>query len=362
MSTVPKKIIIKVGSSLLVDQERNELKTEWLKDLATDIHKIIETGSTLIIVSSGSVALGRPYLNSDPQTPNQKQAAAACGQPLLMDGWKTAFDAHHLKTAQILLTTYDTESRKGYLNIRDTLRNLHEQSIIPIINENDSVTMHGVLYGDNDRLAARIAAMCDADQLILLSDVDGLYTKNPNDHVDAEFMEQVETIDETIYAMASGSGILGSGGMRTKIEAAEIATRAGCETRIMNGQTSYPLSQNKRFTCFIAAPTPLRARQRWINGSITPAGTITIDEGAVKALINGSSLLHVGVTKIEGDFQTGDMLEIRDTSGKKYANGLSSMNANTAQKLIGHSSQDIVNILGYDAPKELIHRDHLVLQ
>jgi len=355
-----KRLTLKIGSSLLVDKN-GALRQEWMESLAADISHLRAKGCEILIVSSGSVALGKAILGQETKQPNRKQAAAACGQPLLMHAWQKALGKHQLNSAQILLTLNDTESRRAYLNARNTIRTLLNHQIIPIINENDSVTTHGILYGDNDRLSARIATMCDADSLLLLSDVDGLYTANPTTHSDAEFIEMVKEITPKIQAMAGSAGTIGSGGMITKLEAAIIATRAGCDTFIANGQRFNPLSKMERFTHFVASTEPLQARQRWISGSIQPSGTITIDDGAAKALLEGRSLLHVGVTKLNGTFSAGDMLVIQTSDGQIIAKGLSSMDHKIAHKLIGKRSEEISHFLGYEEATELIHRDHMVL-
>lgn len=352
-----KRLVLKIGSSLLVD-DRNQPRHDWLASLAQDIAELSKT-TELLIVSSGSVALGKNTLKQSSNQPNLKQAAAACGQPLLMQAWQKALG--DTASAQILLTLNDTESRKAYLNARNTIRTLLNQKIIPIINENDSVTTQGILYGDNDRLAARIATMCDADCLVLLSDIDGLYDANPTQNSSANFIEKVTDITPKIEAMAGDANTLGSGGMKTKIEAAKIATRASCTTYIGDGHKLNPLSNWQKGTEFTASSTPLKARARWISGSIEPSGKVTIDTGAIAALNKGSSLLHVGVQSIEGQFNEGDTLAIIDANGKMLGKGLSNLDAATAQKLIGKQSAEILIILGYEVASELIHRDHMVL-
>ena len=356
-----KRLVLKIGSSLLV-ASNGKLRTEWLTSLAQDIAKLRANGTEILLVSSGSVALGRSILQAKTNKLNRKQAAAACGQPLLMQAWQEALAVHQLTTAQILVTLNDTETRSAYLSAHQTIRALLAHGVIPIINENDSVTTHGILYGDNDRLAARIAAMCDADALLLLSDVDGLFTENPNDNPQASFIETVEEITSDIHAMAGRAGTIGSGGMITKIEAAAIATRAGCHTYIANGQLHSPLFQMKRSTEFIAHSEPLTARKRWISGTIQPSGTLWIDDGAIEALNAGKSLLHVGITKIEGEFNEGDTLQIRDKNQNDIGKGLSNFDASIAQMIIGKRSDEIEKTLGYQAPSELIHRDHMVLK
>lgn len=354
-----KRLVLKIGSSLLVD-DNNQLRHEWLASLTQDIAEL-KKNTEILIVSSGSVALGKPSLKEHSNQPNLKQAAAACGQPLLMQAWQNAFNQYQLTSAQILLTLNDTESRSAYLNARNTIRTLLNHEIVPIINENDSVTTHGILYGDNDRLAARIATMNDADTLILLSDVDGLYDANPSQNPNATFINKVEEITPEVEKMAGGANSLGSGGMKTKIEAAKMATRASCTTYIGDGHKMNPLSNWEKGTEFTASSAPLTARGRWISGSIEPSGKVMIDDGAKAALAKGGSLLHVGIQSIDGDFNEGDTLEIIDSNGKVLGKGLSNLDAAIAKKLAGKRSSDISNILGYDAAAELIHRDHMVI-
>lgn len=355
-----KRIVLKIGSSLLVEAD-NQLRQEWLNTLAENIASLRKT-SELLIVSSGSVALGKPILSQALHQPNLKQAAAACGQPLLMQAWQNVLEYQQLKSAQILLTLNDTENRQAYLNARNTISTLLNRGIIPIINENDSVTTHGILYGDNDRLAARIATMCDADCLILLSDVDGLYDANPIENPQAKHLATVTEITADIEAMAGDTAsAVGSGGMCTKIEAAKIATRGGCTTFIGDGRPKHPLSSWQKGTEFIAVKNTPSAKRRWISGSIEPAGRITIDAGAEKALIGGGSLLHVGIHAIEGQFSQGDTLEIVSLKGHALGKGLSSLDSEIAQKLRGKRSEQIPEILGYEVAAELIHRDHMVL-
>lgn len=356
-----KRVTLKIGSSLLVDRQSRRLRQEWLDSLAQDIAGLRAQGKEVLIVSSGAVALGQPLLGIETQQPNRKQAAAACGQPLLMQAWQQALGKHDVTSAQILLTLNDTESRRAYLNARNTIRTLLNHNVTPIINENDSVTTEGILYGDNDRLAARISAMSDVEALLLLSDVDGLYDANPQQNPQAKFLERVEEITPQIEAMAGGAGAIGSGGMITKIEAAGIATRAGCHTYIANGTGMNPIKTMQRATHFVAVKNPLPARRRWISGSIKPAGKVVIDDGAVNALKKGSSLLHVGVKEIHGEFDEGDTLEIVTLSGQSIGKGLSSLDSHDAALLKGKRSEEIRSVLGYDAAPEIIHRDHMVL-
>ncbi len=354
-----KRIVIKIGSSLLVDDSR-QLRANWLNYLALDIAQLSQN-TEIIVVSSGAVALGKPLLNEDSNQPNIKQAAAACGQPLLMHAWQAALQNANKTAAQILVTLNDTESRSAYLNARNTIRTLLNHHIIPIINENDSVTTHGILYGDNDRLAARIATMCDADCLILLSDIDGLYDSNPHMNSSVKHIDYVDDITPEIEAMAGDAGAIGSGGMRTKIAAAKIAIRAGCDTFIGNGKHNHPIQNWQRGTLFKAHEKTLNARRRWIGGSIEPSGTVHVDAGAAEALKSGKSLLHIGITQIQGQFAQGDTLAIADENGRIIAKGLSNLDAQTALLMAGKHSSYALEKLGYELAEELIHRDHLVL-
>lgn len=362
-----KRIVIKIGSSLLIDGKKAAVRKPWLLTLAEDIAHLQTQGKQIIIVSSGAVALGRKVLGYGMRELQlaERQAAAAAGQILLMKAWQEALAKYNVKTAQVLITANDTEKRKGFLNARNTIDELMANQIIPIINENDVVTATAQRVGDNDRLAARVAQMISAGLLILLSDVDGLYTADPTKKPDAKHIPLVPEVTKAIQSMAgSARSANSSGGMRTKVEAASIATAGGCHMLICEGDIVHPLRRiegGAKFTLFLGKENPLSARKDWIVGTLEPKGTIMIDDGAVKALGNGRSLLPMGVRKIEGEFARGDAVWIADLQGVYIAKGLSSYNSEDAQSIMGNHSDDIKKILGFKARDTLIHRDDMVM-
>ena len=362
-----KTIVIKVGSALIADIETGEAYREWLYSLVEDIVLLKRCGKQVVVVTSGAVALGRNVLNLEPGTLalEEKQAAAACGMPMLLQTWREAFNVYDIDVAQILLTLDASEERRKYLNVCDTLDTLLVHSIVPIINENDSTTTKEIRVGDNDRLAARVAQMVDADMLILLSDVDGLYTADPAKDKNAKHIEVVEEISDEIRGMAGVARTpTGTGGMATKVDAAEIAFHAGCHTIITKGAALHPLQQlaeGARHTLFKAATTPLNARQQWIAGTLQPCGEVVVDDGAVNALHDGNSLLAVGVVAVEGEFDRGDAILVRTKSGEQLAMGLSAYKADNARLIMGKKSADIEGVLGYKGRDALIHKDDLVL-
>jgi glutamate 5-kinase len=363
----PSLITLKIGSALLIEGQ-NQPRLTWMRALTEDITQLRQQGHRVMIVSSGAVALGRNAIAPQGQKLDlpQKQAAAACGQPLLMAAWQAAMATQRLSVAQILLTQQDTENRRSYLNARNTLLTLLEAGIIPIINENDTIATQEIRYGDNDRLAARVAQMAGADLLILLSDVDGLYTANPQQHPDATHLAEIREITLEIEDMAGGvlAGGVGSGGMITKIEAAKMATRSGCTTLLTSGRELHPLQRlwsGGRHSCFHAHPVPLSARKQWISGGIQPAGTITIDAGAAQALMQGRSLLFAGVLHINGQFEKGDLLAIVNEAGTILAKGLSNFDSRDARPLTRKRSDEILQHYGENIATELVHRDNLVL-
>lgn len=360
-------LILKIGSSLLVEQASGEVHTRWLATLAKDIALLKQRNIQVVIVSSGAVALGRKTLGlvSTALELQEKQAAAACGQSVLMHAWSEALDVHQLSVAQILLTPEDSQHRRRYLNASGTLHTLLEAGIIPIVNENDTVARTELKFGDNDRLAARVAQMVSAETLVLLSDVDGLYTANPTTQPHAEFIDRVESITPEIWEMAgSAASSVGTGGMVTKLEAAEIALSAGCSVIIGRGNVEHPLQQMERthrFTQFIAQENPRTAKQQWIAGSLHPAGEVQIDDGAAVALATGNSLLAAGVTRISGNFERGDTVKVVDSAGKTLGIGLISYPHYEAEQIIGKKSKEIETILGYIGNSALIHRNDMVL-
>ncbi|TNE59919.1 MAG: glutamate 5-kinase [Alphaproteobacteria bacterium] len=365
-----RRMVIKIGSALLIDKKTGALRQDWLKSLAADIAGMKERGQEIVIVSSGAIALGRSRLGKKGALRlEESQAAAAIGQIDLAHAWSRAMSAHNMTIAQVLLTLGDTEERRRYLNARGTIETLLGLGAIPVINENDTVATTEIRYGDNDRLAARVASMISADCLVLLSDVDGLYRENPAINPDAEHLPEVTEITPAIEAMAAppperSETNLGSGGMQTKISAAKIATAAGCHMVIASGKTLAPLSAietGARTTWFTAQDNPRAARKRWIAGSLSPQGTLTIDAGAAKALQKGNSLLPAGITSSSGGFDRGDAVLVIGPDGEEIARGLSAYPADEAQQIIGLKSSDIETRLGYRGRTAMIHRDDLVL-
>lgn len=364
-----KRIVIKIGSSLLTDEAEGSMREEWLAALAEDIAAFSKQKKEIIVVTSGAVALGRLQLGLKSKTQmhlEEKQAAAACGQIELFAAWRDALAQHKLKVAQLLLTADDSIERRRYLNARNTLDTLIELGAIPIINENDTVATAEIRFGDNDRLAARVAQMAGADLLILFSDINGLYDADPIKNPDAKFIAEVRAITPEIEAMAGGSSSdVGSGGMITKMAAAKIAMSAGCNMIIACGTDPHPLkalSEGASFTRFIAPESPLSARKHWIAGSVHPAGSVTVDDGAVTALKGGKSLLPAGVKAVDGKFDRGDTVLIKDNKGSVIGKGIISYAAEDAVRIQGKKSQEIEQILGFKRRDVLIHRDDMVLE
>jgi glutamate 5-kinase len=360
-------IVIKVGSALLVDAGTGELRREWLQSLCEDINDFWGKGRHVLVVSSGAIALGRRALKlkPGPLKLEESQAAAAVGQVKLAEAYAEAFKINFHVAAQVLLTLGDTEERHRYLNARATLKTLLELGAIPVINENDTVATAEIRYGDNDRLAARVASMMEADVLVLLSDIDGLYTADPNRDLNARHIDRVTAITREIEAMAgdSISGV-GRGGMAAKIVAAKIATAAGCNVVIAKGSEINPIRairNGRRHTVFEASSTPAAARKRWIAGTLQPVGALIVDHGAVVALNKGKSLLPAGVRQIEGRFERGDAVSVRDQQGKEVARGLVAYDVSDAERIAGKKSAEIEAILGYRGREEMIHRDDLAM-
>jgi glutamate 5-kinase len=362
-----KRIVVKIGSSLLADAQTGSLNREWLGSLVADVAALKAQGKQVIVVSSGAIALGRRTLKlpSGPLKLEENQAAASVGQIGLAHAYEETFKAAGLVAAQILLTLGDTEERRRYLNARSTMETLLRIGAVPVVNENDTVATSEIRYGDNDRLAARVASMMSADCLILLSDVDGLYTSAPRTDDTAELLTQINEITPEIEAMAGDTGTeLSRGGMVTKIEAARIALGAGTNMVIASGKVMNPLArfaQGGRCTWFLARSSPSASRKRWIAGALEPRGAVIIDDGAAAALKAGKSLLPAGVTGVEGVFGRGDAIIIRDTSGTELGRGLSAYSHQDAQAIMGHKSREITELLGYRGRDELIHRDDMAL-
>jgi glutamate 5-kinase len=363
-----RRIVVKVGSSLLVDGATGKLNAAWLASLADDIAALAEKSRDVLVVSSGAIALGRRALGlkSGALKLEDAQAAAAVGQVALAGAWAKCLDERGLTAAQILLTWGDTEERRRYLNARATLTGLLKRRAVPVINENDTVATAEIRYGDNDRLAARVAAMVGADCLVLLSDVDGLYTAPPQTDSSAAFIEFVPAITPAIDAMAGSAGSeLSRGGMKTKVEAGKIATAAGAAMVIASGRRKHPLAaidSGERATWFAPQSTPANARKAWIAGHLEPRGTITVDSGAVAALKSGKSLLPAGVTSVTGDFSRGDAVVILAAGGVEIGRGLIACDLDDAKKIAGKRSSEIESALGYRGRAEMIHRDDMVLR
>src|SRR2546423_7776100 len=363
-----RRIVVKVGSSLLIDSLAGEVRSAWLSALAADIAKLHGEGRDVLVVSSGSIALGRSRLKlpRGPLKLEESQGAAAVGQIALARIWSEVLGAHGIGAGQILVTLQDTEERRRYLNARSTIAKLVEWRAVPVINENDTVATNEIRYGDNDRLAARMASMVSADLLILLSDIDGLYDRPPAGTPEAKRIPLVSSISAEIESMAGAAGSdLSRGGMQTKIEAGKIATTAGAHMVIAPGAVDNPLqaiAAGGPCTWFLAPGNPVTARKKWIAGSLEPKGNLFIDSGAVAALRSGKSLLPAGVKRIEGEFARGDAVIIRDLDGREIGRGLSAYDAVDAARILGKSSGDIVVILGFGGRAEMIHRDDLVLR
>ena len=362
-----RRVVVKVGSALLVDGEKGRLNRTWLESFAADIAHLKRRGQEVILVSSGAIALGRRHLglSAGPLKLEESQAAAAVGQIRLAHAYKELLEAHEITVAQILLTLGDTEQRRRYLNARGTLQTLLSLGAVPVINENDTVATAEIRYGDNDRLAARVAQMTGADCLVLLSDIDGLYTANPHQNPEAELISRVLDITPAIEAMAGGttSGF-GTGGMQTKIAAAKIAVGAGCHLCIAKGATQHPLKrieEGARCTWFVPSSTPSAARKQWIAGTLRPAGAISVDEGAVRALLQGKSLLPAGVTRAVGRFDRGDTVSIVGPDSLEVARGICAYSDSDTARIMGRKSTEIENLLGFRGRDEIVHRDDLVL-
>jgi glutamate 5-kinase len=361
-----RRITVKVGSSLLV--EGDGVRRSWLASLGEDLGRLRDEGRQIVIVSSGAVALGRRRLSlKNSARLALKQASAASGQPLLMRAWEEAVASFGIPTAQLLLTLDDTESRRRWLNARATIEVLLGNGALPVVNENDTVATEELRYGDNDRLSARVAQMIQADLLILLSDVDGVYTADPRRDSSAKHVPHIAGLNEEVESWAgraSGAG-MGSGGMRTKLAAAKIAQSFGCATIIASGHEEHPLAQleqgDARATVIDAKGSPARAYKQWIAGTLVPAGSIHVDAGAAGALAAGKSLLPAGVRSVDGTFERGVCLRVLGPDGREIARGISAYTSSETQAILGSPSSEIERRLGYSGPDELIHRDDLVL-
>jgi glutamate 5-kinase len=363
-----KRVVIKIGSALLVEEESGDIRRRWLEALADDVAGLRAEGQEVILVSSGAIAVGRRHLGLAAGTLRleEKQAAAATGQIRLAHAYQEALARQGITVAQVLLTLEDTEDRRRHLNARATLATLLKLRAVPVINENDTVATSEIRFGDNDRLAARVAAMIAADALVLLSDIDGLYSADPKLDPAARHIPLIEDLSPEIEAMG-GEALPGysSGGMVTKLAAARIAIGAGCRMAIADGLRLNPLAamaEGARCSWFVPAGSPLTARKKWIAGALKPVGSLTVDDGALKALSGGKSLLPAGVVAVEGRFERGDAVRVLDRAGREVARGLSAYSASDALRIMGHKSREIEALLGYRGRDEMIHRDDLVVE
>ncbi len=360
-----KTVVIKIGSSLLIN-DKMAIRNRWLLEFAKDVKDLINKNKKVIIVSSGAIALGCKKLNLDKKKLkiDKSQAIASIGQIELMNLFKKTFNKRKINLSQILLTLEDTEQRRRAINAKRTINNLFDMNFVPIVNENDSIATSEIKYGDNDRLASRVAQISGADCLVLLSDVDGLYTKNPKIFKDAKLLKIIKNIDQDIEKYATKSkSLYGTGGMKTKIDAAKICQLSGCTMAIANGLHSRPLKRiivENKCTWFVTKVSKLDARKKWIIGSISPKGELIIDDGALVALKKGKSLLAAGIKEVSGNFKKGDHIKIIDKKMKEYARGLSSFSSEEIYKIKGEHSNKIEEILGYISKSEVVHKDDMV--
>ncbi|WP_425407564.1 glutamate 5-kinase [Hwanghaeella sp.] len=367
-----KRVVIKIGSALLVDQSAGTVRRDWLAALSKDVAMLRARGAQVLIVSSGSIAAGRRHLGLQNRglKLEEKQAAAATGQITLAHAYQESLAAEGFTAAQILLTPGDTEERRRHLNARATILQLLSLGAVPVINENDTVATAEIRYGDNDRLAARVATMVSADTLVLLSDIDGLYTADPRKDETAKHLPVVDRLTPEILAMAGNVAVsaerggFSTGGMVTKLEAAKIALGGGCRMIIARGNDPHPLQalvDGARCTVFTAPEKPVAARKRWIAGQLNASGTLVVDKGAAEALANGKSLLPAGVVRVDGAFERGDPVNVAGPDGNRLAVGLTAYSSTDAEKIVGRQSKEIADILGFEGRSALIHRDDLAL-
>ncbi len=367
-------VVVKVGSVLVHDKQNDNINQKWVDSLAEDICRLVKRGKKIVVISSGSVALGRKSLNISSNTPPkniplaQKQAASSVGQYHVFNGYFKALAKHNITAAQVLLTMSETENRRMNLNARETLYTLLDHGIVPIINENDTVSTGEIRFGDNDRLSVRVGQMICANTVILLSTADGLYTDNPDKNLLAEHIAFIDNITEEHIKMA-GDAIpgLSTGGMKSKVEAALSATKSGINLIITDGQENHSLinifdNPSKKSSLFIAQKCDNNARKIWLGAHMSPKGSVTIDDGALRALNNGSSLLPVGISFIDGNFSRGDVIKILNSSGHKIGMGVSAYSSHDARKIMGCNSKDIQDILGYTGRPDFIHRNDMVLE
>lgn len=364
-----RRLVVKIGSSILVDEAKGEVRRDWLNALTDDVARLRKKGCEVVLVSSGAIRLGRTSLKlaSGPLRLEESQAAAATGQIRLAQAYQEALARHGITVAQILLTLHDSEERRRYLNARQTMATLLGLGAVPVINENDTVATDEIRFGDNDRLGARVAEMISADTLVLLSDIDGLYTGDPRSDASAKFIPEIREITPEIEAMAGvAASELSNGGMVTKLMAGSIAMAAGCSMAIADGRKVGALGAlidgTARCSWFLPEASPLSARKKWIRGSLKTSGSLVVDAGAVKALSSGKSLLPAGVTSVAGEFRRGDVVDVRDPNGRVLARGLVAYAAEDARRIAGRKSAEIEKLLGFRGRDEMVHRDDLVVE
>ena len=364
-----RRLVVKIGSSILVDETRGEIRRDWLETLTDDVARLHKGGCEVVLVSSGAIRLGRTHfkLAPGPLKLEESQAAAATGQIQLAHAYQEALARHGITVAQVLLTLDDSEERRRYLNARQTMATLLAMKAVPVINENDTVATDEIRFGDNDRLSARVAEMISADTLVLLSDIDGLYTGDPRIDASARFIPEIREITPAIEAMGgSAASELSNGGMATKLLAGRIAMAAGCRMAIADGRAVGALGAlidgKARCSWFLPEGSPLSARKKWIKGSLKTAGALMVDDGAVRALSAGKSLLPAGVTSIEGEFKRGDVVDVKDRAGRVLARGLVAYAAEDARRIAGRKSAEIEHLLGFRGRDEMVHRDDLVVE
>ena len=370
--TIPassKRLVVKIGSSILVDETQGQIRRDWLEALTGDVARLHRNGCEVVLVSSGAIRLGRTYLKLPSGTLKleENQAAAATGQIQLAHAYQESLAQHGITVAQVLLTLDDSEARRRYLNPRQTMGTLLGLGAIPVINENDTVATDEIRFGDNDRLGARVAEMISADTLILLSDIDGLYTGDPRSDQTATHIPEIREITPEIEAMAGAAASeMSNGGMVTKLMAGRIAMAAGCRMAIADGRAVGALGAvidgKVRCSWFLPEASPLSARKKWIKGSLKTAGSLTVDDGAVRALSTGKSLLPAGVTAIAGEFRRGDVVDVKDKLGRVLARGLVAYAAEDARRIAGRKSVEIEKLLGFRGRDEMVHRDDLVVE
>ncbi len=364
-----KRLVVKIGSSILVDEAKGEIRRDWLDALTRDVAGLHKKGCEIVLVSSGAIRLGHTHLKlaSGTLKLEESQAAAATGQIRLAHAYQAALASHGITVAQVLLTLDDSEERRRYLNARQTMATLLGLRAIPVINENDTVATDEIRFGDNDRLGARVAEMISADTLVLLSDIDGLYTGDPRSDKNAKHIPEIREVTPEIEAMAGvAASELSNGGMVTKLMAGRIAMAAGCRMAIADGRAVGALGAlidgTARCSWFLPEASPLSARKKWIKGSLKSSGTLVVDDGAVRALSSGKSLLPAGVTSIDGEFKRGDVVDVKDRKGHVLARGLVAYAADDARRIAGRKSAEIEKLLGFRGRDEIVHRDDLVVE